>query len=63
MGKQIEGIIPAVVTPFDEHENVDEVGFRKIINYLIDNGVHGLFPVGSQGRGNSFPSRMRRRKG
>ncbi|NIS62075.1 MAG: dihydrodipicolinate synthase family protein, partial [Proteobacteria bacterium] len=49
MGKPIEGIIPAVVTPFDENEDVDEGGFRKILNYLIDSGVHGLFPVGSQG--------------
>ena len=49
MGKPIEGIITAVVTPFDEKENVDEGGFRKIINYLIDSGVNGLFPVGSQG--------------
>ena len=49
MGKPIEGIIPAVVTPFDENEDVDERGFRKILNYLIDSGVHGLFPVGSQG--------------
>jgi 4-hydroxy-tetrahydrodipicolinate synthase len=49
MGKPIEGIIPAVVTPFDDHEEVDEGGFREIINYLIDSGVHGLFPVGSQG--------------
>ena len=49
MGKSIEGIITAVVTPYDENENVDEAGFRKIINYLIDSGVNGLFPVGSQG--------------
>lgn len=49
MRKPIEGIITAVVTPYDENENVDEEGFRKIINYLIDSGVNGLFPVGSQG--------------
>ena len=51
MGKSIEGIITAVVTPFDEKENVDEQGFRKIINYLIDSGVNGLFPVGSRLKG------------
>lgn len=49
MAIQIEGIITAVVTPFDETENVDEQGFRKIINYLVESGVNGLFPVGSQG--------------
>ena len=49
MAKEIEGIITAVVTPFDDGENVDENAFRKIINYLIDSKISGLFPVGSQG--------------
>ncbi len=49
MGKRVEGIITAVVTPFDSQGNIDPKGFRKIINYLIESGIHGLFPVGSQG--------------
>jgi len=61
MGKQIEGIIPAVVTPFDKNEDVDEGGFRKIINYLIDSGVHGLFPVGSQGEFFSLTNEEKKR--
>ena len=61
MGKEIEGIIPAVVTPFDEREDVDEEGFRKIINYLIDSGVHGLFPVGSQGEFFSLTNEEKKR--
>jgi 4-hydroxy-tetrahydrodipicolinate synthase len=61
MGKTIEGIIPAVVTPFDENENVDEAGFRRIINYLIESGVHGLFPVGSQGEFFSLTNEEKRR--
>ena len=61
MGKEIEGIIPAVVTPFDKNEDVDEGGFRKIINYLIDSGVHGLFPVGSQGEFFSLTNEEKKR--
>ncbi|MFB0506973.1 MAG: 4-hydroxy-tetrahydrodipicolinate synthase [Thermodesulfobacteriota bacterium] len=61
MGKPIEGIIPAVVTPFDEKEDVDEGGFRKILNYLIDSGVHGLFPVGSQGEFFSLTNEEKKR--
>ncbi len=61
MGKQIEGIIPAVVTPFDDNEDVDEGGFRKILNYLIDSGVHGLFPVGSQGEFFSLTNEEKKR--
>ena len=61
MGKEIGGIIPAVVTPFDKNEDVDEGGFRKIINYLIDSGVHGLFPVGSQGEFFSLTNEEKKR--
>ena len=49
MAKEIKGIITAVVTPFDKDENINEDAFRTIIRYLIEQGIHGLFPVGSQG--------------
>ena len=60
MKKEIKGIITAVVTPFDKDENIDEKAFRTIIRYLIGQGVHGLFPVGSQGE--FFSLRMDERK-
>ena len=47
MGKELRGIIPAVVTPFTPDERVDEGAFRKVLQALIDQGVHGLFPVGT----------------
>ena len=43
------GIIPAMVTPIDEAGRINEGALRKLVNHLIDGGVHGLFPVGSQG--------------
>jgi 4-hydroxy-tetrahydrodipicolinate synthase len=46
---EIKGIIPAMVTPLDENQELDEPGLRQLVNYLIDGGVHGLFAVGSQG--------------
>ena len=49
MAKEIEGIIAAIVTPFDDDNNVNFSGFRKLINYLIDNKIHGILPAGSQG--------------
>ena len=45
----IKGIIPAMVTPFDEEEALNEGALRQLVNHLIEGGVHGLFPVGSQG--------------
>jgi len=50
MGREIKGIVVPVVTPFNrDDESVNEAGLRTIVNYLIDSGVHGLFPSGSQG--------------
>jgi len=43
------GIIPAMVTPVRETGEINEGALRKLTNHLIDGGVHGLFPVGSQG--------------
>lgn len=44
-----EGIIPAVVSPVDDTGQIREDTFRRLINYLLENGVHGLFVNGSQG--------------
>jgi 4-hydroxy-tetrahydrodipicolinate synthase len=44
-----KGIIPAMVTPIDGTGRINEGALRKLTNHLIDGGVHGLFPVGSQG--------------
>jgi 4-hydroxy-tetrahydrodipicolinate synthase len=44
-----KGIIPAMVTPIDKTGRINEAALRKLVNHLIDGGVHGLFPVGSQG--------------
>ena len=43
-----KGIIPAMVTPIDGAGRINEASARKLVNHLIDGGVHGLFPVGSQ---------------
>ena len=49
MAKEIKGIVVPVVTPFYQDETLNEQGLRDIVNYLVDAGVHGLFPSGSQG--------------
>jgi 4-hydroxy-tetrahydrodipicolinate synthase len=49
MPNEIRGIIPAVITPFTADERVDEGAFRKVLHSMIDQGVHGLFPVGTGG--------------
>src|SRR5574341_2452695 len=49
MRQELRGIIPAGVTPFTPDDRVDESAFRKVLNALIDQDVHGLFPVGTGG--------------
>lgn len=49
MVTQIQGIIPPLVTPFTKDGAINGSMFRKIINRVIDAGVHGVFVAGSQG--------------
>lgn len=43
------GILPAMVTPLNDREEVNEKALRSLVDFLIDSGVHGIFVVGSQG--------------
>jgi len=44
-----QGIIPAMVTPFDKEGKVSRVKLRELVNFLLKGGVHGIFAIGSQG--------------
>ena len=46
---QPKGIIPPMITPLGKDENVDKKGIKRVVNYLIEGGVHGLFSLGSTG--------------
>lgn len=43
----LKGVVPPVCTPFTADYQVDESSLRRLINHLIDGGVHGLFILGS----------------
>ena len=43
------GMIPAVITPLTGEGKFNERAMHKLINYLIDGGVHGLFITGTTG--------------
>ena len=49
MPKKYVGVIPPIITPVDDRENVDEKGFRKLLHYCIEKGIHGIFVAGSNG--------------
>lgn len=44
----LKGVFPALVTPFDREEKVNEEALRKLVRYLMPN-VDGFVPVGTTG--------------
>jgi len=46
--KKIQGACTAIVTPM-RGGKVDEEGLTNLINFQIDNGIHGLVPCGTTG--------------
>lgn len=50
-GSRFAGIIPPVVTPFNEKDQIDEKLFRREVKHLLACGVHGISPGGSTGEG------------
>ena len=43
------GIIPPLITPFDAQGHVDFAAMARMAVFLVDGGVHGLFPFGTTG--------------
>ena len=44
-----KGCATAIVTPFDENNNIDFDEFKKIVNFQIDNGINGIVVCGTTG--------------
>jgi 4-hydroxy-tetrahydrodipicolinate synthase len=51
MTREVKGIIPPLTTPFDEGGDVYEEGLRRLVDFQIEKGVHGLFICGTYGSG------------
>ncbi len=48
---ELKGIIPPIVTPMHEDESIHFDELRRQVDRMIENGVHGLFPCGTNGEG------------
>lgn len=44
---KIKGIIVPIITPVDDSEKIDEGRLRKLVNHVIEHGVHGILAFGS----------------
>lgn len=49
MKKIPEGVMVPLITPFHEDESIDFEGYKKIIDYTIEGGMHGILVGGSTG--------------
>ncbi len=59
--KDLKGVIPPIITPVDENENIDENGLKSVIDYVLDGGVHGIFVLGSNGEFYAFDDENQKR--
>lgn len=46
---EVKGIITAMVTPFDENQEINSQATKQLINKLINAGVDGIFILGTNG--------------
>ncbi|MBJ3774870.1 dihydrodipicolinate synthase family protein [Acuticoccus mangrovi] len=54
MARDIYGIVPPVVTPFDKGGEIDEAALRGNVRFLLEKGVHGICFGGSTGEGHTL---------
>jgi len=55
------GIIPAMVTPFTKSLEINESSLRKLLDHLIEGGVHGVFIISSTGESYAMSTKEKRR--
>ena len=46
---RIQGIFTPNIVPLDAHGQIHEGELRRYVDWLIERGVHGLYPNGSTG--------------
>ena len=58
--KPLSGIIPPLVTPLVNNETLDIESLERLIEHLIEGGVHGLFVLGTTGEEQSLSYDVRK---
>ena len=54
-----KGCATAIVTPFDENNNIDFNELKKIINFQIDNNVNAIVVCGTTGEASTLSKEER----
>lgn len=48
---ELKGIIVPILTPMNEDETINVEELRSQVDRMIDSGIHGIFPCGTNGEG------------
>ncbi|MFM7074363.1 MAG: dihydrodipicolinate synthase family protein [Planctomycetota bacterium] len=59
--QRLTGIYTPNIVPLDDRGEINEPELRRYVDWLIDRGVHGLYPNGSTGEFTRFTAEERRR--
>lgn len=60
VSKALQGIIPPMVTPLRDRDQLDHAGLERLVDHLVAGGVHALFVLGTTGEAPSLSYRLRR---
>jgi len=58
---KLQGIFTPNLVPLDANGQINEAELRRYVDWLIERGVHGLYPNGSTGEFTRFTAEERRR--
>lgn len=58
--KPLTGIIPPIVTPLTDRNELDAEGLERLIEHVLAGGVHGIFVLGTTGEAPSLSYQLRR---
>lgn len=56
----LRGIIPPIVTPLLNNNEIDQNGLEKLIEHVISGGVHGIFLLGTTGEAPNLSYELRK---
>jgi len=59
-GARLQGVFPALITPFDREGEVNLKGLRGVARFHVEKGVNGFFVCGSAGEGPLMSIRQRK---
>lgn len=59
--REIKGVVVPLITPFTENGEVYEEGLKRLLDFQVEKGVHGIFPCGTYGSGPLMTTEQRKK--